>query len=156
MLPWMPRLHRPAAHALKRVQHRHHTALNAALGQLGLSLVQWDALRHLHENPGASLHALAGLTFQTDQSFGALAQRMIRGGLIERIDGPGRAIRHRLTARGEELRRAGEDLVDEVVERSFAALSTREVETLHDLLGRILEAPISPRPRPTGTPSRRR
>lgn len=49
-----------------------------------MSVVQWDALRHLHQNPGASLHDLARLTFQTDQSFGSLAARMIDRGLIER------------------------------------------------------------------------
>jgi hypothetical protein len=62
--------------SVKRLQWRHHRAANAALAPLGLSLVQWDALRHLHGNPEASLHDLAGLTFQTDQSFGTLAGRM--------------------------------------------------------------------------------
>src|SRR5262249_35866577 len=45
--------------AVKRLQMRHHRAGNAALKPLGLSLVQWDALRHLHANPDASLHDLA-------------------------------------------------------------------------------------------------
>ena len=33
--------------SVKRVQHRHHRALSAALADLGISLVQWDTLRHL-------------------------------------------------------------------------------------------------------------
>ena len=44
--------------AVKRLQMKHHRAANARLAQLGLSLVQWDALRHLDENPDASLHDL--------------------------------------------------------------------------------------------------
>jgi hypothetical protein len=43
--------------------------------------------------PGASLHRLAQLTFQIDQSFGTLAARMADRGLIERVSGPGRAAR---------------------------------------------------------------
>src|SRR5437870_11245274 len=41
---------------------------------------------------------LAQLTFQTDQSFGALAGRLEARGLIDRAAGPGRALRHRLTS----------------------------------------------------------
>src|SRR5579863_5633961 len=104
---------------IKRLQMRHHNAANAALAELGVSVVQWDALRHLYENPGASLHALAQLTFQTDQSFGALASRMEARGLIERVPAPGRAIRHQLTAEGERVRRAGADVMDTVLRASF-------------------------------------
>src|ERR1700722_16933472 len=106
--------------SVKRLQMRHHRAITAALAPLDVSLVQWDALRHLDENPTASLHDLAQLTFQTDQSFGALATRMVERGLIERVPGPGRAVRHRLTEKGLEIRRAGEARVDGVLERSFA------------------------------------
>ena len=61
--------------AVKRLQWRHHRDRERRLADLGLSLVQWDVLRHLHAQPGASLHDLALLTFQTDQSMGALATR---------------------------------------------------------------------------------
>jgi DNA-binding MarR family transcriptional regulator len=89
---------------VKRLQMRHHNAANSALSALGVTVVQWDALRHLHENPDASLHALAQLTFQTDQSFGALATRMESRGLIERVPGRGRAVQHHLTAKGLDPR----------------------------------------------------
>ncbi|GIF39585.1 hypothetical protein Axi01nite_38960 [Actinoplanes xinjiangensis] len=80
----------------------------------GLSLVQWDTLRHLHANPGASLHRLAELTFQTGQSMGELAKRMVDRGLLERVEGAGRKVQHELTATGEELRKAGGEAVDGV------------------------------------------
>src|SRR3954453_7233496 len=118
---------------VKRLQHRHHRALTTALAGLGISLVQWDTLRHLHEHPGASLHDLAQLTFQTDQAFGTLAARMAERGLIERTPGPGRAVRHRLTPRGRELKEAGDVLVDRVIAASFAPLEPHERDQLAGL-----------------------
>jgi DNA-binding MarR family transcriptional regulator len=126
--------------AVKRLQARHHRISDAKLAPLGVTLVQWDALRHLHENPGASLHDLAGLTFQTDQAFGALASRMIERGMIERVPGPGRAVRHQLTDHGNVLREAAGGILDGVLSSSFAPLSASELETLGDLLARVLEA----------------
>ena len=61
----MPRSLQDVGLAVKRLQARHHRALDARLSSLGISLVQWDALRHLARNPDASLHDLARLTFQS-------------------------------------------------------------------------------------------
>ncbi|MQY31304.1 MarR family winged helix-turn-helix transcriptional regulator [Nocardia aurantia] len=128
--------------AVKRLQHRHHRALSRALAPLDLSLVQWDTLRHLHRQPDASLHDLAILTFQTDQSFGSLATRMADRGLIERVPGPGRAVRHRLTEKGERLRAEGQRIADGVVAESFRALSAEQLEQL----GLLLDAALGPNP----------
>ncbi len=125
--------------SVKRLQMRHHKEVTTALATLGISLVQWDALRHLDENPDASLHDLAQLTFQTDQSFGALAARMIDRGFIERRPGPGRAIRHRLTAKGATLRKEGDVVIDRVLTQSFAALGPSQLKTFDRLLGLLLE-----------------
>jgi DNA-binding MarR family transcriptional regulator len=125
---------------VKRLQHRHHRALTIALAGLGISLVQWDTLRHLHCNPDASLHDLAQLTFQTDQSFGTLATRMAERGLIERVDAPGRAVRHRLTQKGEHLRQSGDALVTEVFQQSFAPLTRLQLNDLGALLHQLLDA----------------
>lgn len=70
------------------------------------------------------MHDLAVLTFQTDQSFGSLATRMAERGLIERVPGPGRAVKHRLTEKGAELRADGQDAVDDVFKSSFHTLSS--------------------------------
>ncbi|WP_433443827.1 MarR family winged helix-turn-helix transcriptional regulator [Nonomuraea sp. CA-141351] len=132
--------YRPAdvALAVKRLQHRHHRALSRALAPLGLSLVQWDTLRHLHRKPDASLHDLAVLTFQTDQSFGSLAVRMADRGLIERVPGPGRAVRHRLTEEGERLRMAGQEAADTVIATSFQSLTAGQLDQLGGLLDTVL------------------
>ncbi|MFD2470137.1 MarR family winged helix-turn-helix transcriptional regulator [Amycolatopsis silviterrae] len=132
--------HADVALAVKRLQHRHHRALSQALQPLGLSLVQWDTLRHLANHPEASLHDLAVLTFQTDQSFGTLAGRMVDRGLIERVPGPGRAVQHRLTEKGAELRAAGQELADVVVKSSFSRLSAAQLDELGALLDVALEA----------------
>jgi DNA-binding MarR family transcriptional regulator len=124
--------------SVKRLQNRHHRALDQALAEIGITLVQWDALRHLGRQPLASLHDLAQLTFQSDQSFGALAGRLIERGLIERVPGPGRAVRHRLTSKGEELRRAGSTVVDRVIAESFSPLSAQQLATLDSLLSQLL------------------
>jgi DNA-binding MarR family transcriptional regulator len=97
-------------------------------------LAQWDVLRHIDVRPDASLHDLAVLTFQTDQSMGTLAGRMIDRGLIERVAGPGRAIRHRLTAEGERIRGAGDSVLDGVLTESLGRLAPTELATLHGLL----------------------
>lgn len=120
--------------AVKRLQWRHHRTANARLAGVGLSLVQWDVLRHLDARPEASLHDLAVLTFQTDQSMGALAGRMVKRGLLVRAEGPGRAVRHRLTERGEDARRAGSGVLDTVLQESVGALGPEQVDQLHELL----------------------
>ena len=127
--------------SVKRLQMRHHRAIDAGLAPLGISLVQWDALRHLEENPSASLHDLALLTFQSDQSFGTLAGRMIQRGLIERVAGPGRAVRHRLTDRGRSLRKEGDAIVERVLRELFANLTAQELSVLDGLLLRVLAQP---------------
>jgi DNA-binding MarR family transcriptional regulator len=120
--------------AVKRLQWRHHRDANTRLGAIGLSLPQWDVLRHLQANPDASLHQLAVLTFQTDQSMGTLATRMVDRGLLERVVGPGRAVRHRLTPAGQQLWQEGSKLVDGVLGDSLGRFNDAELSTLHALL----------------------
>src|SRR5579859_6034905 len=128
--------------AVKRLQWRHHREANGRLlAAVGLSLPQWDVLRHLHERPGASLHELAQLTFQTDQSMGTLAGRMIERGVLERVAGPGRAVRHAITPAGERARRAGSEIMDGVLAESVGSLSPAERVTLYRLLTAAVSAP---------------
>src|SRR6202049_4028063 len=104
--------------AHRRLPYRQHRTLDASLAPLGITLVQWDALRAISRHPGASSHRLAQLTFQTDQSFGALAGRLEARGLIDRATGPGRALRHRLTSTGEAILSEGYTVYNEVLSQS--------------------------------------
>src|SRR5262249_28113040 len=88
---------------LKRVQYRNHRALDRALAEIGTTLVQWDALRVISEQPSSAAHALAVAPFQSDQSFGTLATRLEDQGLIRRTPGRGRAVEHRLTPSGAKM-----------------------------------------------------
>jgi DNA-binding MarR family transcriptional regulator len=65
---------------------------------------------------------------------------MIERGLIERLPGPGRAVRHQLTAKGRSLRRAGEKIVDRELTVSFAALTPKQLALFDKLLLRVLGA----------------
>ena len=128
----------PLGLAVKRVQMKNHRAVNAGLLPLGVTIVQWDALRHLRLHPEASLHDLAQLTFQTDQAFGTLAARMTSRGLIERTDGRGRAVRHRLTPKGEELYARGADVVERALEATFAPLGVADRAHLERIFSSLL------------------
>ena len=123
--------------AIKQIQDRHHRELDARLATIGTTLVQWDALRVINRNPGASAHALAVATFQSDQAFGTLANRLVAQGLIDRRPGHGRRIEHHLTESGSKTLTAGRPLMNEVLAASFAPLSEKERVTLLELLTRI-------------------
>jgi DNA-binding MarR family transcriptional regulator len=127
--------------AVKQLQWSHHREANRRLrAQAGLSLVQWDVLRDLHREPNASLHDLAVQTFQTDQSMGELAKRMVDRGLLARVDGPGRAVRHRLSSEGEAAYKAGSGIVDGVLAESIGTLTASEQASLHAMLTKAASA----------------
>ncbi len=123
---------------VKQLQHRHHRALDARLAPLGISLVQWNALREIVRHPGSSQHRLAEITFNSDQAFGTLLTRLLRLGLVERHPGAGHATVHHLTAKGETLFQEGHTLVLEVFAQSFAPLNEDERALLCGLLAKML------------------
>ena len=120
--------------AIKRAQYRDHRAMDAALQQLGVTLVQWDALRAIDRMPSASGHDLAGATFQSDQAFGTLANRLVERGLIARVPGRGRRIEHTLTDDGRRMLEAGHTVADRVLDHLFDPLDEDERATLLRLL----------------------
>jgi len=137
---------------IKRAQHANHRALEAALAEVDLSLLQWNALREIGRNPGVSMRRLAELTFNSDQGFGALVGRLLRDGLVERRQTAGRALTHSLTREGAARFRKGARIYVRVVERAFSALSDDERESLARLLRKIVAA----KPKTGPTAARRR
>lgn len=124
--------------AVKQAQHRQFRALETALAPLGTTLVQWDALRAIGAEPGASAHRLALVTFQTDQAFGTLANRLEAQGMIERRAGEGRKIEHRLSPAGAKMLAAGNVVAERVRNELYAGLSKADRRALAALLDRIL------------------
>ena len=125
--------------AVKQLQSRHHRMFEARLADIGSSLAQWDALRAIQRNPGASSHALAEYTFQTDQSFGALAARLVEKGLVIRSAGKGRVVSYSLTRSGAATMQRGSDLTDQVLAETFEPLNAAEREQLFRLLTRLID-----------------
>ena len=108
--------------AIKRAQYRNHRTMDAALREVGVTLVQWDALRAIERTPGASGHDLAVATFQSDQAFGTLANRLVDRGFISRAAGYGRRIEHALTPAGRDALQRGHRLAENVLEDLFSPL----------------------------------
>ena len=126
---------------LKRAQYRNHRAADRALATIGTSLAQWDALRAISESPDSSAHDLAITTFQSDQAFGTLANRLEAQGLIVRTSGRGRRVEHALTVEGKRVFDAGLEVTKGVSQRAFEKLSLDEVNVLRELLDRVGEVP---------------
>ncbi|MBY0175563.1 MarR family winged helix-turn-helix transcriptional regulator [Curtobacterium herbarum] len=116
--------------AVKRAQYRNHRTMDLALQDVGVSLVQWDALRAVDRMPGASGHDLAVATFQSDQAFGTLASRLVERGLIERSAGRGRRLVHTLTPTGREALDDGHRVAARVLDELFAPLDEPGREAL--------------------------
>jgi DNA-binding MarR family transcriptional regulator len=121
--------------AIKRAQYRNHRTMDAALRDLGVTLVQWDALRAIDRMPGASGHDLAVATFQSDQAFGTLAGRLVERELITRSAGHGRRIEHRLTDAGRAALDDGHRIAVGVLDGLFAPLDEEQRTVLARLLG---------------------
>ncbi|MGO4300044.1 MarR family winged helix-turn-helix transcriptional regulator [Leifsonia sp. RAF41] len=124
---------------IKRAQYRNHRTMDAALRDVGISLVQWDALRAIDRMPAASGHDLAVATFQSDQAFGTLAGRLVERGLITRTSGRGRRLEHALTASGRTALDDGHRIAANVLRELFAPLGEAQRAALFDTL-RVLTA----------------
>jgi DNA-binding MarR family transcriptional regulator len=126
---------------VKRVQDQNHRLLDAALDALDVSLVQWNALREIDRNPGASQHRLAQLTFNSDQAFGTLSNRLLQRGLVKRVKGQGRMQIHELTPAGRRLLQNGREIHAGIILQTFAPLDAGERETLSELLEKLIVSP---------------
>ena len=124
---------------IKHVQHRSLLRLEERLAPLGISMVQWNALRTIERYPGSCMHRLAKMTFNSDQALGTLSARLLRLGLVERRPGPGRIHFHVLTPKGEHLLQEGRALVQEVLAVTFAPLNPQECDTLGKLLSKLVD-----------------
>jgi DNA-binding MarR family transcriptional regulator len=128
---------RLAALSLKRAQIAKSAAFDRHLASLGLTMALWVVLDRIRANPAQSTHALANASLMTDQSIGELVAKLAKRGLIQRVTGPGRSIRHHLTEAGTELLERAAPLMANALESAFAGLSHSEIEQLIQLLNKI-------------------
>ena len=127
---------------LRRAQLRKQMACEAALAGVGLTLPQWGILYAVAAEPDSSTHALALVTGQSDQAAGAVVARLEQQGLLERRQGFGKAILHRLTPAGAELGRLCEAIVEDVMGRMLAGLDDQALRILGASLQSIAEAAL--------------
>lgn len=123
---------------VKRIQHRHHRSLEKGLAPLGLTLVQWNALREIERHPQCSQHRLAELTFNSDQAFGTLLTRLQKAGLTTPYSGGGRVTFHALTESGQLALEQGQKIMFAVTNQSFDTLTDAEQDELATLLHKVL------------------
>jgi DNA-binding MarR family transcriptional regulator len=123
--------------ALWAAQYRRRSALDRELATMGTSFPQWFALGEIAAHPGSSAHWLAGKTFQSDQAFGTLANRLETQGLIARTSGEGRKVAHHLTPAGAAVLAAGNAVADRMLDTSFGTLTAAERSSLRELLDRV-------------------
>ena len=145
--------------AVKRLQHHSYHTLNAGLAPLGISVVQWNALREIDAYPDQCMHGLAERTFNSDQAFGTLMARLLRQKLVERQAGAGRMNLHRLTPRGHALLAEGSKSLQRTLAKVYAPLTAGERAQLLGLLSKVLgddpaALPCLPPSHPTKTAAR--
>ncbi|WP_018265025.1 MarR family winged helix-turn-helix transcriptional regulator [Methylosinus sp. LW4] len=128
---------RAAALGLKRAQTAKSAAFDRSLASVGLTMALWVVLERIRANPALSTHALAEACLMTDQSVGELVSKLATRGLVERISGAGRAIRHHLTDSGRELLERAAPLLADALQSAFSELSAAEIEQLIQLLEKI-------------------
>ncbi|MBI4513044.1 MAG: MarR family transcriptional regulator [Gemmatimonadetes bacterium] len=125
-----------------RVAGRLHGALDAALGEVGLSVPTLLALKHLIEAEKAlPLGQLAARTECGKSHMTQLVDRLETEGLVARIADPDdrRSVLAALTDEGRRRYVSGIQVVGRVEEEFFGRLGRRDRAGFHACLDRLLE-----------------
>jgi DNA-binding MarR family transcriptional regulator len=117
------------------------------------TLPRFDLMAQLERAPeGLKMNELSRRMMVTGGNVTGITDQLVTEGLVERIgvEGDRRAYRVRLTAKGRrqfnEMARQHEGWIVE----AFAALSDKEIGTLHKLLGKVKEHAAQPRQEAAG------
>jgi DNA-binding MarR family transcriptional regulator len=118
----------------------HRARVGSALGGLGLTFAQAQALRLLDPELPLPMSALADRLFCDASNVTGIADRLESRGLVERrsAEGDRRVKALTLTPAGVELRGRVMELMSEPP-RAIAALSVADQRALRDILGRAVE-----------------
>ena len=121
---------------LKAAASALHSALEAVLRPLGMTITHYAALELLAQRPGLSNSELARGAFVTRQSMNVLLQALERQGLVVRpAQAPvGRALPTELTARGRRQLKMASAAVRRVEQDMLANLDASEQDQMRRLL----------------------
>jgi DNA-binding MarR family transcriptional regulator len=121
---------------LKAAASALHSALEAVLRPLGMTITHYACLELLAQRPGLSNSELARGAFVTRQSMNVLLQALERQGLVVRpARAPvGRALPAELTARGRRQLKMASAAVRRVEQDMLANLDTGEQDQMRRLL----------------------
>ena len=114
--------------------------------QWGTTLPRFDLMAQLERNPdGLKMNELSRRMMVTGGNVTGITDQLVTEGLVERLDveGDRRAYRVRLTAAGRKLFIEMARQHEAWIVASFEGLSTREVESLHKLLGKVKQHQIT-------------
>jgi DNA-binding MarR family transcriptional regulator len=133
---------------LKAAASALHSALEAVLRPLGMTITHYSCLELLAQRPGLSNSELARGAFVTRQSMNVLLQALERQGLVTRpARAPaGRALPAELTPRGRRQLQTASAAVRRVEQDMLAGLDAGEQDQLRHLLTACITALTQPPP----------
>jgi DNA-binding MarR family transcriptional regulator len=131
-----------AGYLLKQASSALHSAMDAVLRPLGITITHYSCLELLAQRPGMSNSELARGAFVTRQSMNTLLQHLESEGLVTRPERAtsGRVLPTELTARGREQLRAASAAVKAVEERMLRGLDEARQAQLRELLASCIGA----------------
>jgi DNA-binding MarR family transcriptional regulator len=131
---------------LKAASSALHSALEAVLRPLGMTITHYSCLELLAQRPGLSNSELARGAFVTRQSMNVLLQALERQGLVTRpARAPaGRALPAELTPRGHRQLQAASAAVRRVEHDMLASLDASEQDQMRHLLTACITALTQP------------
>ncbi|MZE69029.1 MarR family transcriptional regulator [Streptomyces sp. SID5789] len=121
---------------LKAASSALHSAMEAVLKPMGMTITHYSCLELLAQRPGLSNSELARGTFVTRQSMNVLLQALERQGLVVRAaQAPvGRALPTELTAAGRRQLQAASAAVRRVEQDMLARLNAADQDQMRRLL----------------------
>ena len=108
--------------------------------QFDTTLPRFDLMAQLERNPdGLKMNELSRRMMVTGGNVTGITDQLVAEGVVERLDveGDRRAYRVRLTTRGRKLFDDMARQHEAWIVAAFESLSSREVESLHKLLGKV-------------------
>jgi DNA-binding MarR family transcriptional regulator len=135
-------LEQSVGYVLKQAQAALHSAMDAALRPLELTVAQYACLELLGRRPGISSSELARGAFVTRQSMNRVLRGLQDRGLLSRPDQApyGRALPTQLTRSGQELLHVASVAVRAIERRMFSPLSAEEQCRLRNHLAACVAA----------------